>query len=145
MLHEFFALTRTRSLYRVSMERDEHGWPTVVKIVYFDRSNFSLGHKLGHGRFVGVRPGGICLYTASEEEDGYPPSPCDVNPILWGGTTSNIVALFLDQAAAREALTASELQHCDPRWHTQTRAVLTAIGRHPIFYVVPFPDLPPAA
>ncbi|MBI4257266.1 hypothetical protein HY626_04395 [Candidatus Uhrbacteria bacterium] len=146
MIHEFFTLTVSRSLYRVSDERDQNGWPTVVKIADSGTSNFGLGNRLGRGRFVAVTPGGIALYAANTDSQGHPQSPYEVSTRHWGGTTSAVVGLFLDEHEAREAFLAKFLKSCDPRWHAQTRAVLAAIEHHPVFIQVPFHELlPPAA
>jgi hypothetical protein len=55
-----------------------------------------------------------------------------VNTAYWGGRTSGIVALFLNENDAETCFESSDLELCDPRWLENTKEVVKRIGNeHP--------------
>ena len=141
MLHEFWATTTT-SVYHVF---DDAGQGTTQKIALKGSSDISVGHILKDGTMIAICK---ALIAYSPEAEGMlsPTATFErrieyVSPAYYGGHSSAIVALFLNEAAARECLAAEDLQPCDPRWITETREVIAAIGEgHPAFEVCHHPD-----
>ncbi|MFA5092021.1 MAG: hypothetical protein WC483_05655 [Candidatus Paceibacterota bacterium] len=133
-LKKFFAVT-ARSLYRVSAERNEPGWPAVIRIDGDEDEAFPLGTGLKNGRFVGLICGVICLYNDHRASDVERPRPAEmINTRAWGGHTSGVVALFFTEDEARACFAESDRKFADPRWKAKTLAVLEAIGEnHPVF------------
>ncbi len=131
-LREFFAVTET-SVYRISSERDEKGWPIVEKIALRGESAVKLGGRLHNGHFVGIMKDEINLYDAVWRE-GRPQRPDEVNIVHWGGHTSPIVGLFLNRKEAMRCFKSKNQKNCDSRWRKQTEETLKAIGdNHPVF------------
>jgi len=122
------------SVYLVSGERDEKGYPIVEKIALKGESKVPVGGRLKNGYLVGITRDGILLYDEDHPRPDKPQDPKEVNIAFWGGHTSPIVALFLNKEEAIECLNSSGLQNCDSRWRKQTEETLKAIGEnHPVF------------
>ncbi len=135
-IHEFFVVTKT-SVYRVSDEKDEHGWPIVEKIALAGESKIGIGERLEGGYLVGVtRWGGIILYNEDHPRKERRQTAAMVNTFFHGGKTSPIAALFLNKEEAAECLKAENRQKFDARWEEQTKNVLESIGNdHQVFIV----------
>jgi len=130
-IHEFYAVTRT-SVYRVSDERDEKGFPIVEKVALKGESPVSVGERLKNGHSVGIMKTGIVLYDYWHKEHNRRPEM--INTAHWGGETTPITGLFLRKKEAMKCLLAEDLQMCDKRWQQETEEVLRAIGDdHPVF------------
>lgn len=129
-IHQFFAVTSSQSLYRVSDEIDpETHEPIVEKLALLGKSRMVVGGRLRHGNLVGITNCLLMFVTDKHNHTAY-----SVSSNYLGANSSPIIALFLDEARARECLTSEQLQPWDPRWQDATTAVLQAIGRdHPTF------------
>ncbi len=132
---KFFAVTTT-SVYSVTDERDDQGYPIVQKIAIKKGKNskIPIGGRLKNGRLVGIQADGIVLYDEDHPRSGRLQKPKEVNTAFWGGGTSAIIALFLKEDKARVCLDSKNLKRCDPRWKVQTKEVLSLIkDDHPVF------------
>lgn len=146
VLHKFFAVT-TRSLWLVTDELESGTrFPIVEKIATSPEDSVDakpVGMRLKDGSKVGICASQIMLYDPQwRERNGVigPLPPEDVNTFYWGGHTSPVVALFLEEEAARVCLAVSDRAKSDSRWQTETEAVLEAIGNaHPCFIISRFP------
>jgi hypothetical protein len=144
-LRYFYAVTTT-SVYRATAKL---GSPVRVEKIALNRgatSKAAVGTLLRGGDMLSVgkqliafipEGGGILGPSVSVERD-----IARVNTHYWGGNTSSVVALFLEE---KDALTCSEspdLVPCDPRWESQTVEVLRGIGsNHPVFSITNWPEL----
>lgn len=134
---KFFAVTTT-SVYSVTDERDDQGYPIVQKIAIKKGKNskIPIGGRLKNGRLVGIQADGIVLYDEDHPRPGRRQDPEGVNTAFWGGHTSPVVALFLKEDEARTCLNSKDLEKCDPRWEIQTKKVLSLIkDDHPVLVV----------
>ena len=136
-LEEFFAVTKT-SVYRVSSQKDEKGFPVVEKIALRGESAVPVGGRLHNGHLVGIMKTEINLYyedySPFSGRREQPQRPEEVNIHYWGGHTSPIVALFLNKEEAMSCFNSENQKNCDPRWRKQTEETLGAIGdNHPVF------------
>ena len=135
---EFFAVTTT-SVYKVTDQIDDKGFPIVEKIALKGESSVPVGARLQNGDLVGISKDRICLYS-DEDDNTYPTkrtqrrSAEEVNTRFWGGGTSPIIALFFNEDEALKCLNTPDLEICDVRWRKQTEEVLATIGNnHPVF------------
>jgi len=125
-LKVFFTVTTT-SLYRIEWLVNVP-MPVVRKIAMAGQSDVPVGQILQGGYNLGIMPKGFVLYGIDRE------LPELVNTRYWGGGTSAIVALFLEEDAARECLNSGDLKPLNPRWRELTEETLEAIGdNHPKF------------
>jgi len=138
ILHEFFAVTLSGSLYRISDEF-VNGCPSVVKIALRGESQINVGERLRNGDLVGLIGRRIILYS-----EPHPPAdfskhqdPWQINNYFWGGGTSSIVALFLREKDARACfLDKADKIALDGDWREYTQATLERIGKdHPVFVI----------
>lgn len=115
---KFFVVT-TSALYEVDTEP---GVPTVTKLPSRGDDWIPAGSCLRGGTHLGITEIGATMYSpVSREEAGL------VNTRAWGNMTSGIVALFLEEEAAKHCLASGDLQIFDPRWRDKTLATLDAI------------------
>ena len=130
VIHQFFAVTRSKSLYRVTDEKDpDTHAPIVEKIVLLGESQVIPGGRLKHGNLVGITD---CIQMFVTDKHNHTAN--FVSTSYWGGHSSPIIALFLEETKARECLEPEALQPWDTRWQAESAAVLRAIGReHPVF------------
>ena len=129
MIHEFFAVTRT-SVYRVTDEEGENGWPIVEKIALRGESEIPIGKRLTEGYNVGIMKKGIVMFSSSRKHR----EPELINVYHWGGKTSSIIALFLKENRAMECFNSKNTTVCDPRWKNETLETLDKIGNdHSVF------------
>lgn len=139
-LNEFWVVTGT-SLYRVTNEQTM-AVATKTK-VHTGKSAIEAKSQLPGGSMIAIGSEGLLAYTPEGSGIVSPVSttqrdPEMVNTRHHGGSTSPIVALFLDEKSADECIQSTELKTSDPRWKEQTRTVLEAIGEnHPTFFVCP--------
>ncbi len=135
-IHNFFAVTVSGSLYEVTDEEDENGYPIVKKIVMVGNSSSKpIGWRPKGGSYVGIARGGIVLYNEDNPKPGRVQLPEKVNTRFHHGHTSPVVALFLNKEDAMTCVSSlSPLEKGDPRWLAQTKAVIDAIGKdHNVF------------
>ena len=130
-MHKFYAVTTT-SVYLVSDEKNEYGWPTVEKIALDGQSRVKVGSRLKNGGLVAVARDRIFLYDGFNENTRR--SPERINTRHWGGITSGIVGLFLHKKEAMICFKEKDKIILDPRWKIQTDKVRDRIGsKHPVF------------
>lgn len=133
MLHRFFAVTVNGSLYEVSDEKEENGWPVVTKLNGPENPDMPIGNRLKNGQFVGIGQTSVCLFrfhpSSGRRFEG-------MNMVNWGGSTSGPVGLFLDRQAAEACVAAGEFEHLSDKYREQTIAVLRQIGpEHEVFEI----------
>ncbi len=137
LLHEFFAVTASESLYQITDQRwGEKEWPTVERLVSIEGPEGTpKPFRLEDGTSVGITAErGIWLFDRVKGG----PFEDIAFPLFWGGHTNKVVALFLDESSASDCLLHRDLQQWDCRWREQTIQVLNEIGdRHPCFNVSP--------
>jgi len=137
-IDRFYAVTRSGSLYLVTSEKDKKGTPTVEKIAAKEGAEsavMTIGMRLRNGRLVGVMRMGILLYHPGAGASERRPETVNTRR-NWGGSTSEIIGLFLNEEDARGCLCSENPTVLDRRWADKTREVLTAIGdSHPIFVI----------
>ena len=140
-LNEFWVVTGT-SVYRVHTNEQMMAFATKTK-VHTGQSAIQAESQLPGGNMIAIGKEGLLAYTPEGSGLVSPMSttqkdPEMVNTRYHGGSTSPIVALFLDEKSADECTKSTELKTSDPRWKEQTRNVLEAIGEnHPTFFVCP--------
>ncbi|MBM2820662.1 MAG: hypothetical protein HW405_422 [Candidatus Berkelbacteria bacterium] len=129
-IHQFFAVTRSKSLYRVTDEIDpETQIPLVEKLLLLGESRVIPGGRLKNGNLVGITNCILMFFTDKHNHTAW-----SVSANYLGGHSSPIIALFLEGTKARECLESEALEPWDTRWQTESAAVLRAIGReHPVF------------
>ncbi len=144
-LNQFFAVTQ-RSLYRVG--RGARGLVHIEKLGGVDNQEIPVGDRMEGFDHVDVTRFGIFHYTDTVDDPPQPAGrmhsqrPGPTSKSFWDFGTSAIVALFLDQAEAESCAAASNRMPLDPRWHTQTKATVAAIGEyHPSFKLSRYPEL----
>ena len=139
MIHEFFAVTVSGSLYCVRDNcRTSH--PSIRKIAENKKGEIAIGTELDCGTMIAV-----CKQIQSFIPEGHSMlSPMttfernieNVNTRWWRGHTSDIIALFRKRRHALKCLNSYEPDYCDQRWTTETAKVLRVIGEnHPTFVV----------
>lgn len=130
ILHEFFAVTLSGSLYHISDEFVD-GCPSVVKIARKGESQVDIGKRLSGGKLVCLADRRIYL-----NDEPMPMVDCYVP----GGHTSPVIALFLREEDAMACfLDKIEKTALDNDWRDYTRATLERIGKnHPVFIISPF-------
>lgn len=143
-LKEFFAVTLT-SVYRVNERKDLNGFPLVEKIAQRGASHVGVGGRLKNGELVAVTRRGLIVYSDDLPSRGRPgdrpAKPEEVNTMFWGGHTSPLVALFLEEEDARKCLVWGSDRELDPLWWNFTRDTLAAIGDgHPTFILSDHPS-----
>ena len=128
MLHEFFAVTLSGSVYRVCDTKDEAGTPIVEKIaVRGEIPTLPVGHRLHDGSLVVVTQ--LCILLVDGEVRG---KELRVRGI--GNNTSNIVGLFLTESEALSCLEQGNLKPWDERWIERAAGILKTIALgHPVF------------
>jgi hypothetical protein len=140
ILHEFFAVTLSGSLYHISDEF-VNGCPSVVKIARKGESRVDVGERLRSGQLVGLVGRKIVLYSedAPLASSLKKQDPGEVSTYLWGGHTSPVVALFLREEDAMACfLDKTEKTALDNDWRDYTQAALERIGKnHPVFIISP--------
>lgn len=129
-IHQFFAVTASQSLYRISDKKDpDTHEPIVEKLALLGKSGAAVGRRLKGGNLVGITNLIMMFVTDKHNHTAY-----SVSSNYVGEHSSPIIALFLDEAKARECLASEQLQAWDPRWQLETTEVLRSIGRkHPVF------------
>lgn len=142
VLQEFFAVTKSGSLYHIRNERLSDGTPMVEKVALCGESKIQQGGFLkgphGDGSRIGITHWeGLDIYWPRNDVDDtlQPPSKTTQGAGRFGGHTTPIVALFLKQDEAEKCLACyPRFGEWDLRWESKTRAVLKAIGKHhPMF------------
>jgi len=110
-IHEFFAVTRN-SLYRVTDQKDPTGTPIVKKITLKDPSRTDQEKRLHDGSLAGITKDCIVVYDEDHliAKGEHPLRPEMVNIEFWGGNTSPVVALFLDEQKARKCSATDDSQ-----------------------------------
>ena len=128
---EFFVLTVSGSVYRVSVDDPEEGPVVIEKVAKASRSGgFYVGARLTGGAYAGITDSSLTL----GREDESRAQAGLVGTCYRDGRTSPIVALFLDGDEAVECAEAGNLKPWDRRWSEMTKATIAAIGRdHPWF------------
>ena len=125
---EFFAVTENGSVYHVYMVSD--GSEAIIEKIAqatTQSDGLAIGTKLTGGYHVGVTNWGLTKYTASIR--GGKPVPARLTTTnRQGGTTSRIVALFLDRNEALECVEDEGLHPWDNRWIITTKKTFEAIG-----------------
>jgi len=131
---EFFAVTTT-SVYLVSDQRGDQGFPIIEKIAQMQPSSVAVGQRFKNGRLVGIGRYGIVLYDEDHPNSNGQPRQCadEVNLAFWGGHTSSVIALFLRKEEAMECSSCEALQNCDKRWQSQTEETLKALDGNGMF------------
>ena len=131
-LNTFWAVTAS-SLFQAHIY-GEGEIPRVTKIAGRDStSEFPVGETMTNGtmlaickRLVLFIPEGGGAYSSMQRE------LVKVNTGYWGGHTSELVAVFLNEEDARICYSAKALRHLDPRWQARTIETLRTIGKdHP--------------
>lgn len=131
MLEEFFAVTET-SVYCVQAKG-----PVATKIALDGASDVAVGTTLKGGSRIAIC-NRLIVYEPIDDDTKIE----DMNPLLWGGRSSTIVALFMTEEEALACFNGDDLESCDPRWADQTLRVVTEIGdAHPVFEVCRTPEL----
>ncbi len=134
-LEKFFAVTfnsHASSLYEATIwgndtEIQRPGFPFLKKILLIGSSNMPVGGTINYGTMIGIHRR---LTKFVPQGHGNSPEK-DVRMISTkhcGGSTSQIVGLFLTQGIAEECLCAPDHNLCDKRWIQYTIATLHAIG-----------------
>ncbi len=131
---EFFYAVTMNSAWKVVIG-NERWTPYILKIAENEESNQLVGTCLGNGKLLSIG-NQLVLF---EPEVGTHMSPkyekevAKVDASLyWGGVTSRVVALFLDEAMALDCLKTQCLEVCAQRWKENTKEVLRLIGlNHP--------------
>lgn len=131
-MHRFFAVTVRSSIYEVTDKKGGNNWPIVRKISGQENSDMQTGVCLRNGDFIGIGTC-ICLFSyhpkSGRNFEG-------MNTVNWGGTTSGLVALFLDRESAEACVTVGSLESLSDRYREQTVAVLEEIGDdHEVFTI----------
>lgn len=138
VLHEFFAVTLSGSVYRISDEVKD-GCPNVVKIALRGESHIGVNERLRNGNLVGLIERRIILYFEPHPPTDFPKhqDPWQINTYFWGGGTSSIVALFLREEDAMACfLDRVGKTALDEKWSNYTQATLERIGKdHPVFVI----------
>ncbi len=130
-MHRFYAVTTT-SVYLVSDEKNEYGWPTVEKIALNGQSRVKVGSRLKNGGLVAVARDRIFLYDGFDKNTRR--SPEKIGTIHWGGIASGIIGLFLHKEEAMACFKKEDKTILDPRWKNQTDEVRNRIGdKHSTF------------
>ena len=142
MVRRFYAVTTT-SIYCVDAGTVKTGGrPVATKIALRGESELKIGAALEGGTMLAIT---TCLQMYIPEGGGITSFKREiegVNTRYWFGHSSDIVALFSNEKAARECFSKSDLVTCDPRWLNSTREVLDRIGdKHPNFYVCKWGNL----
>lgn len=133
MLKRFFAVTVSGSLYEISDKTNERNWPTVRKVSGPTNPNMQTGTCLRNGKLVGISDLGICLFDPTPREGRNFEL---MNTSYWGGSTSGIVALFLERSSAEACITSSERTLLSEKYMDCTRSTLQNIGNdHPVFVI----------
>lgn len=136
---EFFVTTKSGSVYRARCEEKEFrgtveristkkkGEASIVTKLHIGNEDFASGHNyIGIGRC-------LCLYYGPPKHGNRPVAEL-VNTIFWGGSTSEIVAMFFNKADAKKCAIQKDLKYHDPRWKAETKKVESRIGNnHPRF------------
>ena len=133
MLKQFFAVTISGSLYEISDEIRENGWPTIKKLLGPASSSVKVGSCMNNGRLVGISDLGICLFDPTPKVEREFEK---LNISYWGGTTSSIVGLFLERASAETCLTFGDRIMFNDKYMDKTRATLQEIGNDHLLFVI---------
>ncbi|MBI4155761.1 MAG: hypothetical protein HY507_00835 [Candidatus Zambryskibacteria bacterium] len=141
MLNEFYAVTM-HSIWYVRAREENGNRLLVVKIAAHKECKKPAGARLQGGDMLSI---GKKLMMYIPEGGGFHGSVerniYRVSTLYWGGSTSPVVALFKDRQLVFECFDATDAVPCDPRWTTQTKEVLSAIGEdHPDFEICRYGD-----
>ena len=132
-IHNFFAVTLSGSLYRISDRKNKDGYPIVRRISGPKNPNMLVGDCLKNGQAVGISELGICLFRPHPR---YGLHFDRMNSINWGGGTSGPVGLFLNRVSADKCISDGDFKALNKRYRAHTVAVLQKIGNnHPIFSI----------
>lgn len=136
---EFWGLTKQGSIWRASTELDESGTPCVEKMASASSSpsaenqDMPIRTRLTGGRNIAITKNfGVVLFEACSPRRGIVP-PNEANVRLFGGHTSPIVGLFINEADALAALAdyTKQLTEWDPLFAKYTMECLMSIVDHP--------------
>ena len=136
----FYAVTQT-SVYRVTQEQGENGWPIVEKVAKRRGVKTSdIGMRLKLGRVVAItgHSDGIMLYDSiGSRGNGLPQYPESLNTLVSrGGKTSPVTALCTVKREAERCLQSNFQESWDLHWQAYTIPVLRKIGpNHPVWTV----------
>lgn len=135
MEYALYAVTRSGSLYGLSYETGENGWPIVEKIAFrnLTESGVAVGGRLRNGCLVWIDAECIALYDPTPKAR----LARDIHTGLWGGHTNHPVGLFLRRAEAEKCLDSDGLTAWDQRWRRQTREALETLRGDETFIVDP--------
>lgn len=130
-LERFWAVTTSRSVYKVDLYRNGEPKPALTKLVNDgrDQGDFEPGDSVEGPVMVVAQllfmpdPGVLDFAGLHRGNAGIPKNH-------WVANTSPIVGLFLDIEPAMNALEYDTLQFCDPIFKDDTVATLRAIGAH---------------
>lgn len=139
---EFYGVTRSGSVYRVYVEAD--GSRAVIEKIAEasgQQGGLAIGTKLEGAYYAGITNSGLVQYMASIRDDKPVPAMYITNN-RWGGQTTPLVALFLDEAKARKCAEVPNLQPWDERWTSETKETLDAIRAWNNPRIVLDPDVP---
>jgi len=148
-LKAFYAVTQT-SVYLVKIGSDdpEEEVPALIKIARRGNSLVAVGATIfsdSSDSIIAVCRGlRLFLPFAPKGRDSleYEREIAKVSTLCYVGSTSLIVALFLNEADALACSAMPNLQPCDPRWKEKTIATLRAIGEdHPYCSISTWPNL----
>jgi hypothetical protein len=130
-LDRFFAVTISGSVYEINIEKSACDWPTVKRIIHPD--NRGLGLYLRNGCLVGLGRYCICLFDPTPNEGR---NFEEINMLFWGGSTTAIVGLFLEQPDAERCYKAGDWQALDSSFADSTKKTLQTIGHNHPFFVI---------
>lgn len=127
MVHSFFAVTTTRTIFEVNDTKDKNGWPLLKQY------NRPYEARLRHGTHVGIGADGLCLFRPDDLcGRDFERMPSNTR----GGATSYIVGLFLGLGDANNCLRSGEHAKLSAHFIEETIATLGAIGAdHPVFVI----------
>ena len=133
---QFFAVTTT-SIYQAFIGLNESkggSVPRLVKMAILDGQvsvKAPVGIVINNGTMLAICRR-MVLFVPEGGGNSFQRELIMVNTGYWGGQTSEIVALFLEEAQALTCSRDGNLTPCDPRWHGETIRTLRAIGvSHP--------------
>ena len=131
-IREFFVVTKSGSVYHVYA--DETGKQAIIeKVASASDGGLDIGTLFEGGTHAGITDFGLTLYPP-KYRDGKPRPAGEINILLWGGTTSQIVSLFLRREQAEKCVESSDLAAWDARWAAETQETRDAIGSdHALF------------
>lgn len=145
MLQEFFAVTRSRSLYRVTCN-SEGRCPTAQNM---DRSDLAFNKGVFLGVSIGPNDFNQGLVEVPILSDKYGRQWWRMNKAYHGHSTTSVMALFLAEEDARRCqerarrMSDEEVLSCFARATLDALAAIT--DEHPCFLVAPHEPLTPVS